>query len=188
MGKADAIKEEVTPEERESMELEERSRDILSCYYRDTLDADGLWQELKKENSPLLIKMVQTAFLDTLSLTSSSFDVTKRQKGILATESLKEGQMNFLVDRVLNQLISLKEEYQKTLDSLKERMQEEFKKNSRMQMRPVKTRDGRTVLQASPHIDEEKRRQFSLTYQEVEKSYQEKFLELKKRLQEELAS
>lgn len=184
--KADAISKEVTPRQREEMELEEKARDILSRFFRGSLDADGLWQELKKEEQPLLLHQVQEGFVDTLSLRSTPEDLKKRQSGILATQSIKSKQMNFMVDRILNQMFDLQKEYQKQLGDLSQQIQEEMQKNPRMKMRPVKTPDGRTVMQASSEMDAERRKGFSSSYMEAENRYNKRFQDLKDRLKEEL--
>lgn len=186
LSKADQISQEVTPEEVQGMELEEKAKEILSLYFRDSIDADGLWQELKKEENPLLLREVQKALIETLSLKGAPEDLKKRQNGILAVENLKEGQMSFMVDRILNQMVALQKEHQDQLGDLNKMLQEELKKNSKMRMRPVRTPDGRTVMQASPSIDEERRKQISSSYEAAENRFAMRFLELKNRLKEEL--
>lgn len=186
MQKADAISAEVTPEEKERSELEEKARHILSRFFRGTMDADELWQTLKKEENPLLINQVQEGFVDTLSLKSTLEDLKIRQGGILATESLKSQEMNFMVDRILNQMADLQKEYQEQMGDLNRQIQEELQKNPRMNMRPVRTPDGRTVMQATSEMDEERRRGFSSSYTEAENRYSQRFLDLKKCLQAEL--
>lgn len=186
MSKADAISQEVTPEDEKGMELKEKAKEILSHYFRDSIDADGLWQELKKEEDALLLKEVQEALIETLSLKGTPEDLKKRQKGILAVENLKEGQMGFMVDRILNQMVTLQKEYQDQVGDLNKMLQEELKNKSKMKMRPVRTPDGRTVMQASPSIDEERRRQISSSYEEAENRFSRRFQELKSRLKEEL--
>lgn len=186
MLKADKISEEVTPEERQMAEYEEKAQEILSLFFRGSMDADGLWQELKREDHPLLLEKTQEVLIETISLKGTPEDLKKRKAGILAVESLKEGQMSYMVDKVLNQMLDLQKEYQDQLGDLNREMQEELKKNPKMQMRPVTTPDGRRVMQASPSMDEERRKSLSSSYTAAENRYSMHFSELKNRLKEEL--
>ena len=144
---------ELTPEEKEAINDQEKIKAILTAYYKGQIDRDGLWQKLKG-SKPSLLKETQKYLVDSLGLGSTTEEFRQRKEGIVAIETLKVKQNVSAIEQTLNSMKALQEEYQEGKERAEEELREAVESNPQLRLRPVRTPDGRTVLQAAYSVDE----------------------------------
>jgi len=182
MEKADRIKDDATSGE-EKLELIDRAKSILADFYRDRIDASGLWKKLKAENDPELYKEVQRILIDSIGIRNTPEQLKQRKEAILAVESLKEEQNTSLFEQALEQIGQLQQRYREEVEKI-DQAQEEAVKNARMRMKPVRNSKGKTVMKLEPVIDEETQERIKKAYTDLENRVSAMINELLKELKE----
>jgi exonuclease VII large subunit len=182
MEKADRIKDDATSGE-EKLELIDRAKSILADFYRDRIDASGLWKKLKAENDPELYKEVQRILIDSIGIRNTPEQLKQRKEAILAVESLKEEQNTSLFEQALEQIGQLQKRYREEVEKI-DQAQEEAVKNARMRMKPVRNSKGKTVMKLEPAIDEETQERIKKAYTDLENRVSAMINELLEELKE----
>ena len=177
---------ELTPEEKERMRNQEKIKSILTEFYKGQIDRDGLWQKLKGSN-PSLLKEAQQYLIDSLGLGSTPEEFQQRKEGILAIETLKVKQNVPAIEQTLNSVKVLQKEYQDGKDKAEEELREAIEQNPQLRLRPVRTPDGRTVLQAAYSVDEAVQARLSEFMSQHEEKYNQKFIRLLEKLNKEVS-
>jgi hypothetical protein len=185
MEKAAAIGE-LTPEEKERIRSQEKIKSILTEFYKGQIDRDGLWQKLKG-SKPFLLKEAQQYLVDSLGLGSTPEEFQQRKEGILAIETLKVKQNVPAIEQTLNSVKVLQKEYQDGKDKAEEELREAIEQNPQLRLRPVRTPDGRTVLQAAYSVDEAVQARLSEFMSQHEEKYNQKFVRLLEKLNKEVS-
>jgi len=143
----------LSEEEKERMQDEEKMTSLLREFYQGKLGTDMLWQRLKGNKPSLLVK-TQMNLIGTLSLGMSEEEFHARKQAILAIETLKEKQNTAVAESSLNSLESLQREYEGMKEKVTEDLKSQMEKHPQMRMQPVRTPDGKTVMQMSVSVDE----------------------------------
>ncbi len=185
MEKIESI-EALTPEEKEQIEDREKIRSVLAAFYRGELGKDDLWEKLKGAKSSLLAE-VQRNMADSLRLGILQEEFQLRREGILAIESLKEKRNAAAVENMLNMLEKMRKEFKQIKEQAADEMRAAVEQNPQMRMRPVRTADGRTVLQPALSIDEAVQERLAQFLDDNEKRYGEMFTSGAERLKREMA-
>jgi len=165
---------ELTPEEKERIKDYEELKSVLAEFYRGKLDRDGLWQKLKG-SKPFVLKDAQLNLIESLGLESTSEEFKKRRDGILAIETLKERQKTSSIEQLLNSIETLQREYQEGKETVTNEIRSEIERNPQLRLQPVRTPDGRTVVQARLSVDEAVQVRLADFLSEHEKRYSLKF-------------
>ena len=177
---------ELTSEEKETLKDQEKIKSVLTEFYKRQLDRDGLWQKLKGSKSSLL-KEVQQYLVDSLGLGSAPEEFQQRKEGILAIEALKVKQNTSAIEQTLNLIKGLQKEYQDGKDRAEEELREAIDRNPQLRLRPVRTPDGRAVLQAAYSVDEAIQAKLAEFMSEHEEKYAQKFASLMDKLKKEVS-
>jgi hypothetical protein len=177
---------ELTPEEKERIKDQEKIKSILTEFYKGQIDRDVLWQKLKG-SKPSLLKEAQQNLIDSLGLGSASEEFQRRKEGILAIETLKVKQNVPAIEHTMNSIKVLQEEYQDGKDKAEEELREAIEQNPQLRLRPVRTPDGRTALQAAYSVDEAVQAKLSEFMSRHEEKYNLKFVRLIEKLKKELS-
>lgn len=177
---------ELTPEEKEEIKNQEKIKSILTEFYKGKIDRDGLWQKLK-ESKPSLLKEAQQYLIDSLGLGSTPEEFQQRKEGILAVETLKAKQNVPAIEQMLNSVKVLQKEYQDGKEKAEEELREAIEQNPQLRLRPMRTPDGRTVLQAAYSVDEALQARLSEFMSQHEEKYSQKFVRLIEKLKKEIS-
>ncbi len=177
---------ELTPEEKEEIKDQGKIKLILTEFYKGQIDRDGLWQKLKG-SKPSLLKEVQQYLIDSLGLGSTPEEFQQRKEGILAVETLKAKQNVPAIEQMLNSVKILQKEYQDGKEKAEEELREAIEQNPQLRLRPVRTPDGRTVLQAAYSVDEALQARLSEFMSQHEEKYSQKFVRLIEKLKKEIS-
>ncbi|MFW6238570.1 MAG: hypothetical protein ACOCZM_02300 [Bacillota bacterium] len=152
--------------ESNSLEARDNLKPLLARFYKEKIDSDELWQELKEEE-PEVLREAQMLIAESLGLRTSEREFKKRKKGILAIENLKDRQNSSMLEQILNKIRSLQEKYERDRSQMEEGIKKQ-RQNSQMKMKPVQTRDGRTVMKMETDMDEKKKKQFNESLSRLE--------------------
>jgi hypothetical protein len=166
--------ENLTRAEKEALKNHDRLKSLLADFYRGHLTRDDLWQQLKGSN-PSLLQEVQKNMLGSIRLSIAADEFNQRKDGILAIETLKEKQNTSAIENLLSTLEVLQREYREGKERAVEELRAAMEENPQMRLRPVKTADGRTVLQAAPTVDEAVQARLAEFLSEHENRYEEMF-------------
>ncbi|HAM52946.1 MAG TPA: hypothetical protein DCP92_20445 [Nitrospiraceae bacterium] len=177
--------EELTPEEREDLKNREKLRSLLSAFYKGELTRNQVWERFKGIE-PSFLKDAQQNMADSLRLGAVLEEFQKRKDGILAIEALKETQNVAVIESSLNAIDKLQREYRDMKERAIEEIRAAVKENPQLRVRPVRTPDGRTVLQAALSIEEAVKEKMAEFLAENEKRYEAIFEKALERLKREL--
>ena len=142
---------ERTPEEKERMRDQEKIKFILAEFYKGQLDPDGLWQKLKEEGKPTLLKEAQLNLIGSLSLGSSPVEFQKRRNGILAIETLKEEQNTSVLELNLNSIEGLQKRAEEERNQAYNNFKAQIERNPQLRVRQqqVRTQQGQQMTMIS---------------------------------------
>ncbi|MFW5986229.1 MAG: hypothetical protein ACOCQH_02595 [Halanaerobiales bacterium] len=157
-----------------SVAREDEVRPILSDFFKGEIDAEELWQEFQEYDEEL-IGTAQGMLIDSLGLRSEEEQFKRRKEGIMALETLKSEQDNSRLEQYLNRVQKMQKKYRDEREQLEKRIKQQVEQNSRMQMKPVQTEDGRTVMQLESGVDGETRQKFNNMISQLEENYSRQF-------------
>jgi len=175
----------LSPEEREYLKDREHMRTLLSAFYRGELARDEIWAKFRQLKAPLL-KEAQQLIADSLRLGGTSAEFIQRKDGILAIEALKEEQNTAAIETSLNAIANLQREYRDLKERAVKELRAAIQENPHLRARPVRTPDGKTVLQASLSVEEAVQLRVAEFLAEHEKKYDIMFGKAFDRLKKEL--
>ncbi len=175
---------DLTQEEKEEIKDLEEVKSILAEFYKGQLDRNGLWQKLKR-SKPSLLKEVQQNLMNSFGLGSTPEEFQQRKDGILAIETLKEKQNVSVIEHTLNSIKVLQKEFQEGKERAAEELREAIESNPQLRLRPVRTPDGKTVLQAALSVDEAVQAKLAEFLSEHEGRYSQKLIRLIEKLKKE---
>jgi hypothetical protein len=176
---------ELTPEEKETLKDKENLKDTLAEYYKGGLNFDGLWTKLKVFK-PVFLKEAQLSMLSSIRLGNIPEEFRLRKDGILAVEALKENKNISTLENLLNSIERLQKEYEDLKKQAVEQLRKAIEDNPQMRVKPVKTPDGRTVLQQTVSVDEAVQGRVTEFLDEHEKRYETMFNRVTDELKKEL--
>ena len=164
----------LSAEEKENIKDEERIMSILSNFYKGAIDSNGLWQQLKG-CKPELLRTAQKSIIDTLSMGSAAEEMQIKKQGILAIETLKASQQTAVIEPILHEIEDLQREFDTMKKQIVEDLRKQIEMHPQLRMQPVKTPDGKTVMQMSVSVDEAVKAKMAEYLDEHEKHYSQEF-------------
>jgi hypothetical protein len=173
----------LSKEERERAQEEERFLCVLREFYQGKFDSAGLWQRLK--GSPLeMLRQAQLNLINTFGIGMLQEDLQARRQAILAIETLKEHQNTAVIEADLHAVGALIREYQDMKEKAVEDLRRQLEMQPQLRMRPVRTPDGKTVMQMMVSVDEAVKGRLSEFVSEQEEHFNEEFTALLSDLKE----
>jgi len=173
------------PEEKEEMKDREKLRSVLAAFYKGDIKRDAIWEKLKGTRAPLL-KEAQESMVDSLRMGNMPEEFQKKKDGILAIEALKERQNMAAIENSLSAVDKVQREYTDIRQRAVEELRVAIEENPKLRVRPVRTPDGRTVLQATTSVDEAVQARVGEFLAEHEKRYEAMFVKAIDRLKKEI--
>ena len=180
---------DLSSEEKERMQYSRELDSLLSRFYRDELDSEGLWVRLRDyaaQGKGYLLRDVQVKLLDSLNLGSSDMDIERRKDGVLAVESVKEDPDTATLEVGLNGISDLRKSYEDELQRAYAQVRAQVERDPRQRVEQVK--QGENVGMVQLTVDEAVRRnpQWQEFLAQHEKRYTEEFARLIDRLKLDL--
>lgn len=175
----------LSPEEKEKIKDEEKVISVLSEFYHGKLDSDGLWQQLKG-GKPSLLRMAQINLIDSLSLGSLQEELQMRKEGILAIEALKEEPNTAVIESALHEIEELQRDYEEMREQVVEDLRKQIEMHPQLRMQPVRTPDGKTVMQMTVSVDEAVKAKLDDYFAEHQQQYDQEFSGIVRMLKEQV--
>jgi len=153
----------------------------LAKYYKDQIDSDELWNNLKGISDKYLIK-AQNNFLQSLTFQSNVYDIEKRKKGILAIENLKKTSKLTEIEDSFHKLSKINQGLENKKEQLIKDVKEEFERNPEKRMQTFQ--QGNQIMLKEIGFEEylSQDEDFKNNLNYLEKNYQKKFDNLKKEI------
>jgi len=164
----------LSPEEKEKMQDEGKIAEILKDFFQGRIDSNSLWQKLRG-SKPSVLRMAQTTLIDSMSLNSLLEQMESRQKGILAIETLKDRQNTVVIESSLKALAVIMKEYEEVKAKVAADLRKHVESNPQLRMKPVRTPDGKTIMQMAVTVDEAVKAKMDEFLSEHEEQYTNEF-------------
>ena len=176
MERAKKLSEEDEMSEKESRDIEirEELKPLMSKYFKEKIDAEELWQELKDKDDNYLAK-AQELIVESLGLRTSDEIFEKRKEGLLAIENLKEDPNSSIIEQILSKLNQVENRYQQKREQMEEQFKERMEQQAEMQMKPVQTEDGKTVMKLDSGVDKKAQQQMKQQLSQLEEQSEQMF-------------
>jgi len=177
---------ELTQEEKEKMVDSERVNSLLSEFYQGQIDPESLWKRLKEEGKPSLLREAQIRLVDSLSFGSTPAELQRKRDGILAIETLKEGQNTSIVELNLNLMEDLQKRYRAEIEQAYNGIRAEVEENPQLRVKQVQQGQNTMIVQLS--VDEAIKQlpQWQDFLSDQEKRYSQDFAKVTEKLKREL--
>lgn len=169
--------DEMSGKESRDIEMKEELKPLMSKYFREEIDAEELWEELKDKGDDYLAK-AQELIIESLGLRSSDEIFEKRKEGILAIENLKNDPNSSIIEQILSKLNQVENQYQQKREQMEEQFKERMEQQAEMQMKPVQTEDGKTVMKLDSGVDRETQQQMKQQIAQLEEQSEQMFTSL----------
>lgn len=169
--------DEMSEEESRDIEMKEELKPLMSKYFKEEIDAEELWEELKDKGDDYLAK-AQELIIESLGLRSSDEIFEKRKEGILAIENLKNDPNSSIIEQILSKLNQVENQYQQKREQMEEQFKERMEQQAEMQMKPVQTEDGKTVMKLDSGVDRETQQQMKQQIAQLEEQSEQMFTSL----------
>ncbi len=176
--------EEITKEADGKQSKISKLKPLLARFFKGKVDADSLWGELKEEEDPDLPGEAQEMLIESLGLRTIPENFKRRREAILGLESLKSEQNSSMIEQLLQKAKQLQQNYESEREQLEERIKSELERNSQMQMKPVQTEDGQTVMQLESGVDNQTQKRFNKMLSDFEENYSRNFSALINKMKE----
>jgi hypothetical protein len=177
---------ELTEEEKERMVDSEKVNSLLSEFHQGQINPESLWNRLREEGKPALLKEAQVRLVDSLSFGIPAAELQRKREGILAIETLKEEQNTSVIELNLSRMAELQKRYRVEIDQAYNGIRTEVEKNPRLRMKQVQQGQNTMVVQLT--VDEAIKQlpQWQDFLSSQEKRYRQEFASTKEKLQREL--
>jgi hypothetical protein len=181
---------DMTSEEKERMKDSDVIDSLLSEFYRDELNSEGLWRrlkELQEAGKGRLLREVQLRLIASLSLNSVSADVQKRKEGILALEGLKDEQHTSALEGGLNSIADLQIRYADEMQRVYEELRAQVERDPRLRVEQVRQGQNTGLVQLSVEEAVKRNPQWRDFLVQHENRYSEEFARVLQLLEDEVA-
>jgi len=166
--------EKLSAQEIAEIKQQEKIDSILAKYYKDQIEPDQLWYQLKELHVKYL-KQAQNSFLKSLTYQSNTYDFEKRKKGILAIENLKKTNQSSDIEHYFNQLTKLQKEFQKEKDQLIQYVRQDLEKNPQKRLQTFQQGNQIVIKELSVEEVLEQDKGLKQRLNQIEKKYKEYF-------------
>ena len=126
---------ELSDTEKEKLRFSDKLTSILSDYFTDRIDTNGLQGELEKspeESKAYMTREIQTRLLHAITLGSNTIDFERCRNGVLCCETLKSPNRYSELETNLNAIEDLRAQYSQgknsAFHSMKEQVREQVGK------------------------------------------------------------
>jgi cell division GTPase FtsZ len=177
---------ELTQEEKEKMVDSEKVNSILSEFYQAQIAPESLWQRLKEEGKPSLLKQVQAKLVDSLGLGTTPAELERRRDGILAIESLKEERNTSVIELNLNLLEDLPKRYKAEIEQAYNGIRAEVERNPQLRLKQVQQGQSTMIIQLTVEEAIKQLPQWRDFLSTQERRYNQEFAKVMEKLKREL--
>ncbi|MBF8437812.1 hypothetical protein I0Q91_12010 [Halanaerobiaceae bacterium Z-7014] len=160
----------------EKLDLRSEIRPILSKFFQDKIDADGLWEEFKDSEAERLAE-AQRMIVSSLGLNSNQQEIKLRKEGLMAIEDLKEDPNPSELDQLMAKVSQTVQQYNQEQEQLQRKLESMLR-----QAAGANGQQPQDVMELLGNLDENTQRQLQQARQEIEERFKEEWESLEERL------
>ena len=169
-----AEKLSLSEEEKERIEIKKKIDPILARFFREELDPDGLWEELRQEKKPVLDQLLER-LIDTLTINLPREEINRRKMAVLALEHLKKDPHTAYIEKLLDQLEDMSTGYRKEKEDFYNRLKAHIENNPKLLVRQVNSGGKKMLSRISVQEAINQSRDWQGFLSEHEKRYSDAF-------------
>jgi len=169
-----AMLEDLSEEEKERIENEKKLSPIMAGFYKNEIGPEKIWEKLKNEKLSLL-KQAQLNLIESLKFTLEQEELKKRNKGIIAVESLKKDQKTPAIQQGLSMLENLKRQAEAEKNQVFNDFKKAMEKNPQARTRIIDQGGAKIVLKLSAEDAVAQNPQWKQFLADFEKRYEGEF-------------
>ncbi|MFN2362764.1 MAG: hypothetical protein ABR596_00580 [Halarsenatibacteraceae bacterium] len=160
----------------EKLDLRSEIRPVLSKFFQDKIDADGLWEEFKDSEEERLAE-AQRMIVSSLGLNSNQEEIKLRKEGLMALEDLKEEAKPSELDQLMAKVSQVVQQYNQEQEQLQRKLE-----NMLRQAASTNGQQPNDVMELLGNLDENTQRQLQQARQEIEERFKEEWESLEEKL------
>ena len=160
----------------EKLDLRSEIRPILSKFFQDKIDADGLWEEFKDSEEERLSE-AQRMIVSSLGLNSNQPEIKLRKEGLMAIEDLKEESKPSELDQLMAKVGQTVQQYNQEQEQLQKKLE-----NMLRQAASASGQQPEDMMELLGNLDENTQRQLQQARQEIEERFKEEWESLEDKL------
>ncbi|GAB4113734.1 MAG: hypothetical protein Kow00103_06230 [Candidatus Caldatribacteriota bacterium] len=184
MEKAEKL-DRLSSEEIQKIKEEEKIKTLLSKFYLGKIRTNDLWEKLQG-SSPSLLKNAQIILINSLNFNNNPHELKLRKEGILALESLKKNNNISILENLLTQLNSLKNEFVKNIKYMEEKAKAELEKDPQSRLKTIRQGDKLIVMQLSVEEALQQNSHWKDFLHQQEEKYYQQFERLREKIKQTL--
>ncbi|SIQ53709.1 hypothetical protein [Halanaerobium kushneri] len=167
-----------------SLEIREELKDIMAPFFKEEMDAEGLWHKLENKGEAYL-KEAQLMLIESIGLRNSSEQIKRRKEAVVAVESLKESANTTFFEKQFTQAQSLQQQYQTQKKQLDEQVKQHLEQAQGQGQNPLAAAQGGNN-QGQNGMNAQMRQQLAQKVSEFQEGYNKRFTKLIKKMKTEI--
>ncbi|WP_243727693.1 hypothetical protein [Halanaerobium saccharolyticum] len=166
-----------------SLEIREELKEIMAPFFKEEMDAEGLWHQLEDKEQEYL-KEAQLMLIESIGLRNSSEQIKRRKEAVVAVESLKEGGNTTFFEKQFTQAQSLQQQYQTQKQQLDEQVKQHLEQAQGQGQNPLAAQAGNE--QGQNGMNAQMRQQLAQKVSEFQESFNKRFNKLIEKMKAEI--
>lgn len=166
-----------------SLEIREELKEIMAPFFKEEMDAEGLWHELEDKDDAYL-KEAQLMLIESIGLRNSSEQIKRRKEAVVAVESLKESGNTSFFEKQFTQAQSLQQQYQTQKKQLDEQVKQHLEQAQGQGQNPLAAAQGGNDSQNG--MNAQMRQQLAQKVSEFQEGYNKRFNKLIDKMKAEI--
>ncbi|MFP4199313.1 MAG: hypothetical protein ACLFSO_06955 [Halanaerobium sp.] len=166
-----------------SLEIREELKEIMAPFFKEEMDAEGLWHKLEDKEKAYL-KEAQLMLIESIGLRNSSEQIKRRKEAVMAVESLKESGNTSFFEKQFTQAQSLQQQYQTQKKQLDEQVKQHLEQAQGQGQNPLAAQGENAEGQNG--MNAQVRQQLAQKLSEFQESYNKRFNKLIEKMKAEI--
>lgn len=166
-----------------SLEIREELKEIMAPFFKEEMDAEGLWHQLEDKEEKYL-KEAQLMLIESIGLRNSSEQIKRRKEAVVAVESLKEGGNTTFFEKQFTQAQSLQQQYQTQKQQLDEQVKQHLEQAQGQGQNPMAAAQGNDQSQGG--MNAQMRQQLAQKVSEFQEGFNKRFNKLIEKMKAEI--
>jgi hypothetical protein len=167
-----------------SLEIREELKEIMAPFFKEEIDAEGLWHRLENKEESYL-KEAQLMLIESIGLRNSSEQIKRRKEAVVAVESLKESGNTTFFEKQFTQAQSLQQQYQTQKKQLDEQVKQHLEQAQGQGQNPLAAAQNGSG-EGQQGMNAQMRQQLAQKLSEFQEGYNKRFNELIDKMKAEI--
>lgn len=169
-----------------SLEIREELKEIMAPFFKEEMDAEGLWHKLEDKEEAYL-KEAQLMLIESIGLRNSSEQIKRRKEAVVAVESLKESGNTTFFEKQFTQAQSLQQQYQTQKKQLDEQVKQHLEQAQGQQgQNPLAAAQNGNGGQGQNGMNAQMKQQLAQKVAEFQEGFNKRFNKLIEKMKAEI--